>query len=145
MYETMTYEGILQRMLDRVPESVDKREGSIIYDALAPAAAEMMQMYIALDGVLDETFADTASREYLIKRAAERGLSPKPATAAELKAESNIDVPMGSRFTLNGLVYRAEEKLGTGVCRVVCETAGSQGSDKLGVLTPVTYIEGCRL
>lgn len=43
MYENVTYEDILQRMLDRVPDSMDKREGSIIYDALAPAAVEYIQ------------------------------------------------------------------------------------------------------
>ncbi|WP_270471909.1 DUF2634 domain-containing protein, partial [Hungatella hathewayi] len=32
----MTYEELLHAMLDRVPSNVDKREGSIIYDALAP-------------------------------------------------------------------------------------------------------------
>ena len=44
MYENVTYEDILQRMLDRVPDSMDKREGSIIYDALAPAAVELQLM-----------------------------------------------------------------------------------------------------
>ena len=33
MYENQTYEAILRRMLERVPEQIDKREGSIIYDA----------------------------------------------------------------------------------------------------------------
>ena len=38
-YEEMTYERIMSRCLARVPGTVDKREGSIIYDAIAPAAA----------------------------------------------------------------------------------------------------------
>ena len=76
MYEAITYEDILQRMLDRVPNTMDKREGSIIYDALAPAAAELQLMYIELDVILTETFADSASREYLILRSAERGIHP---------------------------------------------------------------------
>lgn len=36
MVEEQTYEAILQRMMDRIPDGMDKREGSIIYDALAP-------------------------------------------------------------------------------------------------------------
>ena len=40
-YEEMTYERIVSRCLARVPGTVDKREGSIIYDAIAPAAAEL--------------------------------------------------------------------------------------------------------
>ena len=63
----MTYEEILERMLDRVAADVDKREGSIIYDALAPCAAELAQLYIQLEQFLNECFADTAGREYLIK------------------------------------------------------------------------------
>ena len=38
VYESVTYDLILKRMLDAVPQNVDKREGSILYDALAPAA-----------------------------------------------------------------------------------------------------------
>ena len=37
--EYFEYDIILQRMLDRVPIQIDKREGSIIYNALSPAAA----------------------------------------------------------------------------------------------------------
>ena len=33
VYEEMTYERIMSRCLARVPGTVDKREGSIIYDA----------------------------------------------------------------------------------------------------------------
>ena len=50
MYESMTYEVILQRMLERVREKypdLDTREGSVIYDALAPAAVEAYQMLIS--------------------------------------------------------------------------------------------------
>ena len=86
MYEHITYESILQRMLDRIPASMDKREVGIIFDALAPAAIELQLMYIEFDIILSETFGDTASREYLIKRAAERGVIPYPATNAVLKA-----------------------------------------------------------
>ena len=66
MYEEVTYESILERMLEKVPDNMDKREGSIIYDALAPAAVELQLMYIELDVILKETFADTASRDYLL-------------------------------------------------------------------------------
>lgn len=37
--DEMTFDYIMNRMLESVPDTVDKREGSIIYDALAPAAA----------------------------------------------------------------------------------------------------------
>ena len=86
MYEQITYEGILDRMLARVrmaePE-LDTREGSLIYTALAPAAVEMQLMYIELDTVLNETFADTQSLPYLTRRAAERGVTAKDGETAE--------------------------------------------------------------
>ena len=87
MYEDMTFETILQRMLDRIPNTLDKREGSIIYDALAPAAMELRLAYIEFDQILNESFADTASRDFLIRRCAERGIIPKSATNAVLQGE----------------------------------------------------------
>jgi len=142
MYENVTYEAILQRMLNRVPNTIDKREGSIIYDALAPAAAELAQMYIEADIILNESFADTASREYLIKRAAERGVVPFPASNAILKGEFNVDIPIGARFSLGNLHYEAIEKISGHTYKLKCETAGTEGNRHFGTLIPVDYING---
>ena len=68
MYESQTFDVLLKRMLDKIPNSLDKREGSIIYDALAPAANELQNAYINLDIMINEAYADTASRYYLIKK-----------------------------------------------------------------------------
>ena len=141
MYENITFESILQRMLDRVPNNVDKREGSIIYDALAPAAIELQLAYIELDIILNETFADTASREYLIKRASERGITPKEATYAILQGEFNVDVSIGSRFSCNDLNYIVIEKISDGIFKMQCETLGAIGNKNFGDLIPIDYIE----
>ena len=142
MYEDITFEVILQRMLDRVPNNIDKREGSIIYNALAPAAVELQNMYIQLDTILNESFADTQTRDYLIKRCAERGIIPEPATKAILKGEFNIDVPIGSRFSLDMLNYIVIEKISDGIFKLECETPGSEGNQQFGTLIPIDYIEG---
>jgi len=142
MYENITYEQILQRMLDRIPSNMDKREGSIIYDALAPAAVELKQMYIELDGILNETFADTASRESLIRRASERGITPEEATYAILQGEFNMDISIGSRFSCNDLNYVVVEKISTGVYKMQCETLGTIGNTNFGDLIPIDYVEG---
>lgn len=111
MYENITYEVILERMLDRVIEKfpdIDTGEGSVIYNALAPAAIELQNMYISLDVILNESFADTQSRDYLIKRCAERGVGVKSATYAIRKGEFtpiSLDIPIGSRFSLDELNY----------------------------------------
>ncbi len=134
----MTFEDILERMLDKVPDDVDKREGGIIYDALAPCAAELAQMYVELEQFENECFADTASREFLIRRAAERGIVPTEATHAVLAAQFvGTDVPIGSRFSLGGLNYAV-----TAQNTVTCETAGTEGNKHFGRMLPIDYIEG---
>ena len=142
MYENITFESILQGMLDRIPNTFDKREGSVIYDALAPAALELQNAYIAMDVVLNESFADTQSRDYLIKRCAERNIIPKSATFAIRKGEFNIDVPVGSRFSLNQLNYVVTEKISDGVFELQCETAGNDGNIESGTLIPIDEIDG---
>lgn len=144
MYENVTYESILQRMLDRIPDNMDKREGSIIYDALAPAALELQIMYIELDSIMNESFADTASREYLIKRASERGVTPEPATSAILKGvftPTTINV-LGKRFSCGKLNYIAVEKIIDGEYKMECETPGVDGNANFGQMIPIEYIEG---
>ncbi len=142
MYETFTYEDILQRMLNRIPNTIDKREGSVIFDALAPAAAELVQMYIEADVILNEAFADTASRGYLIKRAAERGVVPKAASHAVVKGVFNINVSVGSRFSLSSLNYKVTEKIADSQFKLECETAGTGGNRNFGTLLPINYIDG---
>lgn len=145
MYENITYDGVLKRMLGRIPDTIDKREGSVIYDALAPAALEITLMYTELDQILDDCFADTASRGYLIRRAAERGLYPKAAAYSVLKAvcvPETAEIPVGARFTLNDLSYAVTEKTSDGSYNVQCETVGAVGNKYFGAMTPVDYIKG---
>lgn len=145
MFEKMTFEVIMKEMLGRVSETMDKREGSVIWDALAPAAVELAAMYVALDGIIFETFADTASLFYLKRRCAERGIYQEEATKAVLKAEfspTTLDIPMGSRFSCGILNYAVIEKIGDGVYRLECETPGTQGNAVFGQLIPIDYIQG---
>jgi uncharacterized phage protein gp47/JayE len=96
---------------------MDKREGSIIYDALSPAAAEMAQMYIELDVNNNLNFADTATGEYLERCIAWSGIQRHPASKAQLRGlfyDSDgalLDVPLSGRFSLDLLNYKAVEKL----------------------------------
>lgn len=142
MYESMTFESILRRMLGRIPSTMDKREGSIIYDALAPAAVELQLMYIEADVILKETFADTATRQYLIRRAYERGVAPFDATYAILKGEFNINVPIGARFNCAELNYIVTEKITDGQFKMQCESLGIVGNKNFGRLIPIDYIDG---
>ena len=145
MYEEVTYEDIMDRMLERVPDEFDKREGSVIYDALAPAAVELMQMYIELDAILQVTFADTSMGEYLERRCGERGITRTPATQSILKGEftpASIFIPIGTRFSCEDLDYEVVQKLDDGAYEMKCETEGAVGNTIFGQMIPVEYIEG---
>lgn len=120
MYEHITYEELIKRMMDQALASnknLDSREGSILWLAEAPAAVELQNLYIALDNILQETFADTASRDYLILRARERGLAPLPATAAVLEmtiTPTTLPLKMGERFSVGELNYYVSKEVGGG-------------------------------
>lgn len=148
MYESQTFGVIMQRMLDRVPDDVDKRQGSIIYDALAPAALELANMYIALDANLRAVFPDTATDEYLDAITEPFGETRKLATFAIRKGlffgagSTAFDVPIGSRFSISGLNYTVILKLAAGQFELRCETAGKVGNQNFGTLLPLDYING---
>ena len=126
MYEHMTSSRITKRILDRANDRYDKREGSVMFDSVAPAAFEMAELYIMADVILKQSFATTANREYLILRAAEFNIIPEAATFAEFEGKFNIAVPIGSRFNFNEYNFTVKElinnaehryKIGRASCR----------------------------
>jgi uncharacterized phage protein gp47/JayE len=145
MYEEKTYEYILDRMLDRVDDSFDKREGSVIYDALAPAASELAMMYMELDIILSLTFADSATGEYLDRRCAERGVIRESATNAVMKGiftPSTVEIPLNARFTCDGIGYYVSKKIADGAYQLTCEETGAARNASLETLIPADYIDG---
>lgn len=73
---------ITNRMLQRVPSKIDKRQGSLIYNAVAPASLEFAKIYLMLQAIEKEAFPDTASIEYLKRHAKMKNLSLNEATYA---------------------------------------------------------------
>lgn len=149
MLEDMTFSAIMARCLARVPAGIDKREGSIIYDALAPAAAEIAMAFVELSTIKDDlAFPDTAAGENLTKKASERGVTRYTATKAKRKAILKAsgggpkDVTLGVRFSGGGLNYRVTAKLAAGSYTVECETAGIVGNQYFGALVPIDFIQG---
>lgn len=148
MYEEQTFERILQRSLERVGVDVDKREGSLIMNAIAPVSAEHANIYILLDGIISDGYADTANRDYLIRRCRERGIEPHAATNAVLKGKFNMEIPIGSRFNLEELNYVAieliesteEETVTYYYYQMRCETSGTEGNKYFGELSSIDYI-----
>lgn len=142
MFEHVTYEDIMLRMLDQVRTEypdIDTREGSLIYTAIAPCAIELAIMYTELDRVLEEVFAESASLEYLEKRTAERGITQRLASSAVMQGKFDTDVEVGTRFSLGDLNYFVISKEDS---TLQCETAGSAPNTVFGVLTPIDTVPG---
>ena len=142
MFEDKSYPALLKSALGRLPDNMDKREGSMLWDGVAPAMAELALLYLGLDFVLQAGYISTAPREYLLKRAAERGLSPKPASAAHFRAEFDCAVPLGSRFSCEDLNFTVTAKIDELAYRAECETPGRQANAYSGQLIPIDYIDG---
>ena len=82
--ENNTYEKILNRMLARdALINVDKRVGSIIYDAIAPCAMELADAYVIIDILQEQTYLLTATGNNLDKRCFDYGIKRNQATKAQ--------------------------------------------------------------
>lgn len=136
----MTYEELLRAMLNQVPNNVDKREGSVIYDALAPCAYFLAQQSFQLENYIDLVFPDTAVGEYLDRAVAAFGLTRKPASAAVRKMITTGAVPVGSRWGIESLVYVVTAEITDTEYEVECEILGDIGNQHTGSMQPISNI-----
>lgn len=145
MYEGYTFETLRDSMLNNVPDKFDKREGSIIYSTLAPVAMALSLLYKQLETAENNCYPDTADMKALVEIAKPFGITPKPATNAELLAEFfpiNIDI-VGKRFTCDALSYVVVECNKNGEAVVKCEQTGTVGNTYQNKpLLPVDYVQG---
>jgi len=137
-----TYEELLQSMLDKVPSNVDKREGSMIYDALAPCAYFLTQQAFLLENYPDLVFADTAVGGYLDLAVSASGLTRKLATAAVREMTTSAPVDTGTRWGISGIVYVVMALLSDHVYAVECETAGEIGNQYSGAMDALSSVSG---
>lgn len=143
-------EDLLKEMLEKIPNDLDKREGSsLIYNALAPAAQEISRLRSDMDRFLEYTFASpNIPDEYLDKRCVEHGIERKSATCAIklgtfYDTEDNlIDIPLKFRFSMDKTNYIATERIEKGKYKMQCELIGTKGNYPSGNLLPIEYIEG---
>lgn len=84
---TVSFESKLQQLLDRVDNGLDKSEGSIIYDALAPIAMQLWIEESKFRSILEQAFAVTAEGRFLDLIAKDYGLERTPAAAAVVELE----------------------------------------------------------
>ncbi|MDY3366511.1 baseplate J/gp47 family protein [Zhenhengia yiwuensis] len=138
----MTFEELIKRALEKVPNDMDKREGSPIYLALAPACFELAEAYMELEAIRNMTYADTSIGEDLTRRCAERAIYRRPATYALRKGVLNTNVPLGTRFRLDETTYSVTKELESNTYELQCEQPGAIGNAYVGALLPITYIKG---
>lgn len=145
--EAQNYDYWLNLMLDNIPNDIDKREGSIIYDAVAPAAMVSAQQSLSLANILRETYIKTAQGEFLDYRAVEHGTSRYAATNTEVKAKFNdddgnpINVNIGDRFASiaeSPIFYTVIKTNDDGTAELQAEEAGTIANSYLGQVLPVT-------
>lgn len=153
-FSKYSYEYILRQALSMVNDDIDKREGSVIYDALAPACYQLFGFYLELAEVLQATFISTSYDNYLNLRVAEQGLTRIPASKAIKKGYFTNDkgaapVPIGSRFASvdnDSVIYVVKEPYELndvpvpGTYLLECEEVGSDGNTYSGDLIPISHI-----
>ena len=161
-----SFEKIMDRCLgNKILENVDKRQGSIIYDALAPICLELAEAYVKMDIMEEQTFLTTATGINLDKRAFDYGLSRTPATNAlriaefkkyKMDSDGNfvhddkgnkilidMDITEGARFTLPEDSSITFEYIGkTDKYNILkCEQTGTKGNEHVGTILPLIPIK----
>lgn len=142
----------LEQAMEQVPDNIDIREGSIMYDALAPACYSLAEFTMQLKNVLLETFTQTAQGGYLDLRAEEHGIKRIAATQAIVKGKFTKDdgTPVvlveGNRFSSidDDPVYYSIIKQDTDPLyyTLLAETAGTRGNQYVGQLLPIDHFNG---
>lgn len=156
--EQYTYKYLMSQALSFVDDSLDKREGSIIYDALAPACYVLADYYMQLYQVVKNSFAVTATGEWLDQRVKESGITRREATAAVKRADFTDDagqaavVGIGTRWSTvsstNPITYRVTAQYEqndapvAGAYELTCETLGTIGQEYTGPIIPVDFVRG---
>ena len=142
-----TYQALLQAMLDRIPNTYDKRDTSPIQTALGPAAWALEGYYLTLDQVQRSAFIQTAAGQSLDYLAVIGGLTRYPASAAVRLGVFDVPVPIGARFSTIGgsdsinFVVTAETEA-AGEYQLTAETPGTAGNEYAGPILPITTIPG---
>ena len=128
---TMT--ALLQEMLLRVTEEVNKRDGSLIKTALSACAWVIEGLYIELIEVQQQAYGTTATGEYLDLKAAERGVYRLPAVAAVYHMKADLStIEVGTEFAdasnytwaISSGVIDGPDEEGLYTYTITCQTAG---------------------
>lgn len=144
MYEDKTYASIMEDAMDEIDDSVQKSEGSLVFNAISALSYEINKLYQQLNYILEQSHADTADIDNLTKMAADRAVYRKMATHAIVKVVADAELSAGNRFSLKGYNYVIQGAIEGEALSYTAqvEETGSGANQLLGVLTPIDYVEG---
>lgn len=153
LYEDLkkyTFPALLRDALNAVPNDIDKREGSILHDALAPLSMTLAKSFGVLHQIALQSRFQTATGDYLDLCGSQFGIYRGQATHAKWKASLTpfpIAIPIGHRFVSSeglGLEYEALAVNSDGTCTLMCTTPGKAAGGDFGALHPMPPIAGLK-
>lgn len=144
MYEEMTFEYILELMMEDMPDGLDTSEGSLIYHACSKCAAQLEEAYIQLGAIYENIYPDTADLDHLVLFGQEKGVYIEEATAAIFKGKFDVPVEIGSEFSGDDYDYIVTELLddATHTYKLECEETGTGPNSWTGEIIPLDDIDG---
>lgn len=145
--EIPDYEGLLKQALDKIPDTYDKREGSVIFNAVAPMAMEMSYLYLKLRTMTDLIFIDTSVGNYLDRLVLQNGIVRIEPTYTEKYGVFNLPHLEGKIFIKDNVQFEVIQQLdcpndSTFIYKLRCTEIGQIGNVESGPLTSLNYIKG---
>ncbi len=135
MDKEISFDKTMSRMLGTIPDEFDKRETSIIYQAVAMVVPELMLLQSDIELMEEEAFPDTCNYNNLVRFSGLRNIQPRQATKGIVVAEFSKDVEIGTRFNCEERNYEVMEKIETNRYKLIAEETGH--IESIGALTPI--------
>ena len=109
MFSSQTYEVIRQRILDKFPNLLDKREGSYSSNLISPTSVELAKAYINMGDILSLGFIETNFDSFLDRRVNELGVYRKQGKKAhgqvKVTGAEGTKIENGTIVSYNNLRY----------------------------------------
>lgn len=142
MSKEISFEKTMSRMLDTISDDFDKRETSIIYQAVAMVVPELMLLQSDIELMEDEAFPDSCNYNSLVRFSGLRNIHPRQATRGVVIAEFSKDIEIGARFNCEERNYEVLEKINTNKYKLIAEETGH--IESIGDLTPINDMPDLR-
>ena len=138
IYEKYTYQYLLDSAMSEVPDSIDKRQGSIVFNAVSPVCYELSLAYNELFKYIQKLDVNNLNGDELALYINQRtGIVRKPAiasiTTVTITGSIGASIPLGAKVGADGLLFEITEAgvidgTGTVDLPAVCTIAGVIGN-----------------